>query len=69
MQAMLDGATIGAPQRAEGENPTVIKSDQHREEKVWVGAGWVLVEMHVTNWVAAQKEDPELHAVFAMVGV
>ena len=47
VQAVLDGATIGASQRVEGE----------------VTTGQVLVEMHVTNWVAAQKEDPELHAV------
>ena len=63
VQAILDGATIGAPQRAEGENPAVIKSEQQREEEVQVAIGQVLVEMHVTNWVAAQKEDPELHAV------
>ena len=63
MQAVLDGATIGASQRVEGENPTVIEGDQQREEEVQVAAGWVLVEMHVTDWVAAQKEDPELHAV------
>ena len=41
----------------------MIKSDQQREEEVRVAARQVLVEMHVTNWVAAQKEDPELHAV------
>ena len=63
VQAILDGATIGAPQRVEGENPGVIKSDQQREEEVWVTTGQVLVEMHVTDWVAAQKEDPELHTV------
>ena len=34
MQAILDGATIGAPQRAEGENPAVIKGDQQREKEV-----------------------------------
>ena len=34
MQAVLDGATIGASQRAEGENPTVIESDQQRETEV-----------------------------------
>ena len=28
-----------------------------------VTAGQVLVEMHVTNWAAAQKEDPELNVV------
>ena len=63
VQAVVDGATIGASQRVEWENPTVIESDQQRETEVWVTAGWVLVEMHVTDWVAAQKEDPELHAV------
>ena len=63
MQAILDQATIGASQRAEGENPTVINGDQQSEKEVQVTAGQVLVEMHVSNWVAAQKEDPELHAV------
>ena len=63
MQAVLDGATIGASQRVEGENPAVIESDQQRETEVQVATGQILVEMHVTDWVAAQKEDPELHAV------
>ena len=45
MQAILDGATIGASQRAEGEDPSVIKGDQQREKEVWVAAGQVLVEM------------------------
>ena len=34
VQAILDGATIGASQRAEGENPTVIEGDQQREKEV-----------------------------------
>ena len=63
MQAILDGATIGASQRAEGEDPAVIKGDQQKEREVWVAAGQVLVEMHVTNWAVAQKEDNELDAV------
>ena len=63
MQAILDGATIGASQRAEGGNPTVIEGDQQREKEVWVTTGWVLVKMHVTDWAAAQKEDPKLDAV------
>ena len=63
VQAVLDGATIGASQRAEGEDPTVIKGDQQREKEVWVTTWQVLVEMHVTNWATAQKEDPKLDAV------
>ena len=67
MQAILDGATLGASQRAEGEDPTVIKGDQEKEKEVWVAAGRVLVEMHVTDWAAAQKEDPKLDAVLQWV--
>ena len=63
MQAVLDGATIGASQRAEGEDPAVIKGDQWKEKEVRVATGQVLVEIHVTDWAAAQKEDPELDAV------
>ena len=39
MQAVLDGATLDASQRVEGEDPTVIKGDQEREKEVGVGAG------------------------------
>ena len=63
VQAVLDGATLGASQRAKEEDPVVIKGDQEKEKEVQVPAGQVLVEMHVTNWATAQKEDPELDAV------
>ena len=49
VQAILDGATMGASHRVEGENPTIIKGDQQMEKEVWVATGQVLVEMHVTN--------------------
>ena len=63
VQSILDGAAIGAPQRAEGENPAVNKGDQQKVQEVWVTTGQVLVEVCVTNWATAQKEDPELNAV------
>ena len=63
MQSILDGATLGATQRAEGDDPAIVEGDQKIEKEVCVAAGWVLVEMHVTNWAAAQREDPELDAV------
>ena len=68
VQAVLDGATVGTSQRVERENPAIIKSDQQLEEEVWVVTGRVLVEMHVTNWAVAQKEDPELDAVLQWLG-
>ena len=63
VQAVLDGATLGTSQRSEGEDPAMIKGNQEKEKEVWVAAGQVLKEMHVTNWTTAQKEDPKLNAV------
>ena len=34
VQAVLDGATKGASQRAEGEVPAVVKGDQQKEKEV-----------------------------------
>ena len=63
MQAILDGATKGASQKAEGEDPAVIEGDQQIEKELQVTAGQVLVEMHVTDWAADQKQDPKLDVV------
>ena len=63
VQSILDGATLGATQRAEGEDPALVEGDQEKEKEVQVTGGQVLVEMHVTDWAAAQREDPELDAV------
>ena len=49
VQAVLDGATVGTSQRAERENPAIIESDEQLEKKVWITAGQVMVEMHVTD--------------------
>ena len=63
MQSNLDGVTMGATQRAEGDDPAMVEGSHNLEKEVCVTAGWVLVEMHVTNWAAAQREDPVLDAV------
>ena len=34
MQAVLDGGTIGASQRVDGEDPAVIKGDQQMEKEI-----------------------------------
>ena len=54
---------MGATQRAEGDDPAMVDSDHNIEKEVCVTAGQVLVEMHVTDWAAAQREDPVLDAV------
>ena len=48
VQSILDRATLGATQRAKGDDPAVVEGDQEKEKEVQVAAGWVPVEMHVT---------------------
>ena len=63
MQSVLDGVTLGATLRAEGDDRAIVEGDHDIEKEVHVTTGQVLVKMHVTNWATAQREDPELDAV------
>ena len=54
---------MGATQRAEADDTAVVEVDQEMEKEVCVTDRQVLVEMHVTNWAADQREDPELDGV------
>ena len=53
---------------AEVENQAVVENNQRLEQEIRVAAGRVLVEMHVTDWAKAQKEDPGVRCSPAMVG-
>ena len=63
VQFILDGVTLGATQRAEGDDPAVVEGDQEIEKEVHVTAGQVPVTMHVTNWATAQREDAKLDVI------
>ena len=63
MRSVLDGVTLGTAHRLEGYDPAVVESNCGVEKEVYVAAGWVLVEMHMTNWAEVQREDPVLIAV------
>ena len=39
IQFILDGVTLGAAQRAEGDDPVVVEGDQGKEKEVQVAAG------------------------------
>ena len=39
MQSILDGATLGTTQRAEGDDPAMVEGDQEIEKEVCVAAG------------------------------
>ena len=64
MQFILDGVTLCAAQTAEGDDPAIVEGDHNIKKEVCAATGQVLVEMHVTNWAAAQTEGPELDAVW-----
>ena len=63
VQSVLDGVTLVAAHRAEGYDPAVVEGKLGMEKEVCVAMGWVLVEMHVTDWAETQREDPVLNAV------
>ena len=47
----------------EVHDPTMVESDHYLEQEVSVVAGCTLVQMHVTDWAKAQRQDPALSAV------
>ena len=63
VQSVLDGVTLGATQRAEGCDPAMVEGEHNIEMEVCVTTGQILVEMHVTDWATAQRQDPEYDAV------
>ena len=63
MQSILDGVALGATHREEGYDPAVVEGDYGVEKEVYVVAGQVLVEMHVTDWAKTQRWDPVLNAM------
>ena len=44
-------------------DPAVVEGNQQLEQEVCITTGCPLVEMHVTNWAKAQREDLMLRAV------
>ena len=63
VRLVLDGITLGATQRVECQDPTVVEGDHDMEKEVHVTTGWVFVQMHVTDWAEAQREDSVLSMV------
>ena len=61
--SVLDGVSLGATHRMEGHDPTVVAGNYGLEKEVCVATGWVLVEMHMTDWAKTQREDPVLNVV------
>ena len=57
VRSILDGITLGATHRMESHDPTIVEDDHGVEKEVHVATGQVLVQMHMTDWAEAQRED------------
>ena len=69
VRSILDRVVLRAVHWAEVQDPAVVESDHHLELEVHVAAGCMQVQMHVTDWAKAQREDPALSAVSDWLGV
>ena len=63
MRSILNRVTLQSGHWAEVHNPTIVEGDHHLEQEVCIAAGCTLVQMHVTDWAEAQKENPMLSTV------
>ena len=68
VRLVLNGITHGATHRAESHDPAVVEGDQGMEKEVHITAGHVVVQMHMTDWAEAQREDSVLGACPRLVG-
>ena len=63
MKSILNVVALGMAHHGNVHDLAMVEGDQHLEQEVHVIAGFPLVEMHVTDWAGAQREDLMLSAV------
>ena len=63
VRSVLDGITLGAAHQAEVHDTTVAEGDHDLEQEACVASGHILVQMHVTDWAEAKREDSVLSIV------
>ena len=63
VRSTLNGVALGAVHQTDVQNSTIVKGDHHLEHEVCVAACHMLMQMHVTDWDEAQREDPMLGTV------
>ena len=60
VRSILNNFTLRTVPWPKVYNPAMVEGDHHLEQEVYVTAGCILVEIHVTDWDEAQREDPML---------
>ena len=63
VRSILDRVTLGTVHWDKVHDPAIVEGDQFLEQEICVTTGHALVQMHVTDWAEAQKEDPMLSTV------
>ena len=58
VKLIVNGVMLGTAYQAEVHDPAMVEGDYCLEQEVCVALGHVFVQMHVTDWAEAQKEDP-----------
>ena len=74
MKSILDGVTIGTTKRTDAQDPVVAKADedihkQVQETAVLARAAQTCIDLHVTNWLTAQQEDPILKTMTKWISI
>ena len=63
VKPILNGVALGMAHWAKVHDLAVVEDNQHLKQEVNVTMAYALVEMHVTDWAEAQREDPMLSTV------
>ena len=63
VKSILDRAALGMVHWTKVHDLAVVEGDQHLEQEVCVATGHAPVEVNVTDWAEAQREDLMLSAV------
>ena len=72
VKSILDGVTMGMTERADAHNPGVAEADEeiHKQVQktaVLARATHACMNLHVTDWVATQQEDPILESMITWI--
>ena len=72
MKSILDGITMGTIGRADAHDPVVAEADEEIHKQVWetavqARATNVHLNLHVTDWVTPQQEDPILETTIEWI--
>ena len=72
MMPILEKVTVGMSEKANAHNPAVAETNEEVHQQVWeteilARATHAHVNLHLTDWVTTQQEDPILKTVIKWI--